>query len=137
MRDGDKPRTGARDGEKPRTGTRDGEKPRTGTRDGEGSRKTGMRDGEKPRTGARDGEKSAASGETLTLRVIKSGEAVMVGDEEVAMNRLRGHLHSFLPDHAGARVVITGEGSVPMSAMHNTMDAVRDNGNKNVSIQAE
>jgi len=138
-RDGEKPRTGgeregdssrktgARDGEKPRTGARDGEKPRTGSGDGEGSRKTG----------ARDGDRSTTSSETLTLKVIKSGEAVMVGDEEISMNRLRGHLHSFLPDHPGAKVVITGEGDVPMSAMHNTMDAVRDNGNKNVSIQAE
>lgn len=151
MRDGDGgAKTGARDGEGARkTGARDGEggarKPGTG--DGEGARKTGMRDGERPRsggdsegtrkTGVRDGDKSAASGETITLKVIKSGEAVMVGDEEVAMNRLRGHLHHLLPDHPGAKVVIRGEGDVPMSAMHNTMDAVRDNGNKNVSIQAE
>jgi beta-lactamase regulating signal transducer with metallopeptidase domain len=152
-REGDgssKKASGMRDGDggtrKP--GTRDGEKPRTGSGDGDGTRKTGMRDGEKPRTGARDGEgsrktgardgdKASASGETITLRVIKKGESVMVGDEEIAMNRLRGHLQSFLPDHAGAKVVITGEGDVPMSAMHNTMDAVRDNGNKNVSIQAE
>ncbi|MHB1079262.1 MAG: M56 family metallopeptidase [Prosthecobacter sp.] len=158
MRDGEKPRTGGeREGDGARkTGMRDGEKPRTGG-EGDGARKTGLRDGEKPRTGARDGEKprtggegagsrktgardgdkSTASGETIKLKVIKSGEAVMVGDEEVAMNRLRGHLHSLLPDHPGAKVVVTGEGDVPMSAMHNTMDAVRDNGNKNVSIQAE
>ncbi|MBB5030913.1 M56 family metallopeptidase [Prosthecobacter vanneervenii] len=149
-RDGEKPRSGSGDGDGARkTGMRDGEKPRTGERDGEGARKTGARDGEKPRTtgerdgegmrksGARDGEKATVAGETITLRVIKGGEAVVVNGEEIAMNRLRGHLHSFLPDHAGAKVVITGEGDVPMSAMHNTMDAVRDNGNKSVSIQTE
>jgi len=150
-RDGEKTRSGSGDGDGARkTGMRDGEKPRTGERDGEGARKTGARDGEKPRTtgerdgegtrktSARDGDKAArASGETIMLRVIKGGEAVVVSGEEIAMNRLRGYLHSFLPDHAGAKVVITGEGDVPMSAIHNTMDAVRDNGNKNVSIQAE
>ena len=149
MRDGGTRKPGTRDGEKPRAGTgegdgarktgmRDGEKPRTGARDGEGTRRPGTGDGEGSRkTGARDGDKASASGETITLRVINKGESVMVGDEEIAMNRLRGHLQSFLPDHAGAKVVITGEGDVPMSAMHNTMDAVRDNGNKNVSLQAE
>lgn len=149
-RDGEKPRSGSDDGDGARkTGMRNGEKPRTGERDGEGARRTGARDGEKSRTtgerdgegmrktGARDGDKAAVSGETITLRVIKGGEAVVVSGEEIAMNRLRGHLHSFLPDHPGAKVVITGEGDVPMSAMHNTMDAVRDNGNRNVSMQAE
>ncbi|WP_395745732.1 M56 family metallopeptidase [Prosthecobacter sp.] len=165
MRDGEAgKKTGARDGEggarKPgtgdgegsrKTGARDGEggarKPGTG--DGEGSRKTGARDGEggakKPgtgdgegarKTGTRDGA-STTSGETITLRVVKNGEAVMVGDEEISMNRLRGHLSTFLPAHPGAKVVITGESNVPMSAMNNTVDAVRDNGNKNVGILAE
>lgn len=138
-RDGEKPRSGTGEGDGARkTGMRDGEKPRTVTRDGEGTRRPGTGDGEGSRkTGARDGEKAAAAGETITLRVIKGGEAVVVSGEEITMNRLRGYLHSFLPDHAGAKVVITGEGDVPMSAMHKTMDAVRDNGNKNVSIQAE
>ncbi|WP_395736656.1 M56 family metallopeptidase [Prosthecobacter sp.] len=135
-----KPGTG--DGERARkTGARDGEggarKPGTG--DGEGAGKTGARDGDggTKRAGARDGDRSAASGKAITLRVIKNGEAVMVGDEEVAMNRLRGHLSTFLPEHPGAKIIVTGEGDVPMSAMNNTVDAVRDNGNKNVGIQTE
>ena len=134
MRDGEKPRSaegdgtrksGARDGDTPRSGARDGEKPRSA--EGDGTR----------RPGARGGETTGATRETITLRVIKNGEAVMVSGEEIAMNRLRGHLQSYLPDHPGARIVITGEDNVPMSAMHHTVDAVRDNGNKNVSIQAE
>jgi beta-lactamase regulating signal transducer with metallopeptidase domain len=160
-RDGEQPRTGGerdgeasrktgmRDGEKPRAG-REGEKPRTGAeRDGEASRKTGMRDGEKPRTGserdgeggkkssARDGDKTTSSGETITLKVIKNGEAVMVGDEEVSMNRLRGHLSTFLPDHPGAKVIVTSDANVPYGSLHNALDAVRDNGNKNVGIKSE
>lgn len=153
MRDGEKPRTGGeREGEGSRkTGARDGEggAKKTGARDGEGANKTGMRDGEKPRTGgeregegsrktgARDGDKATSSGETITLKVIKNGEAVMVGDEEVSMGRLRGHLSTFLPEHPSAKVVVTGDEDVPLGALHNTVDAVRDNGNKNVGIKAE
>ena len=144
-------KTGMRDGEKPRTGgEREGDGSRkTGARDGEGSTKTGMRDGEKPRTGgeregdgsrktgARDGDKATSSGETITLKVIKNGEAVMVGETEVSMRGLRGHLSTFLPEHPGAKVVVTGDENVPLGALHNTVDAVRDNGNKNVGIKAE
>jgi beta-lactamase regulating signal transducer with metallopeptidase domain len=163
MRDGEKPRaggeregdgarkTGARDGEgSTKTGMRDGEKPRTGgeregdgarktgARDGEGGRKEGARDGEGSRkTGARDGDKATSSGETITLKVIKNGEAVMVGETEVSMRGLRGHLSTFLPEHPGAKVVVTGDENVPLGALHNTVDAVRDNGNKNVGIKAE
>lgn len=153
MRDGEKPRTGGeREGEGSRkTGARDGEggAKKTGVRDGEGANKTGMREGEKPRTGgeregegsrktgARDGDKATSSGETITLKVIKNGEAVMVGDEEVSMGRLRGHLSTFLPEHPSAKVVVTGDADVPLGALHNTVDAVRDNGNKNVGIKAE
>lgn len=136
--DGDKPRTGTRegdgakktgmrDGDRPRTGEREGDKPRTGSREGDGSRKTG----------ARDGDRATSSSETITLKVIKNGDVVMVGDEEVAMGRLRGHLSTFLPDHPGARIEVTGDDDVPLKALHNTVDAVRDNGNKNVGIRAE
>lgn len=124
MRDGEKARSGERDGGKPRSGERDGEKPRTGMRDGEGKAKS---------TEAT----TTASNETITLRVVKSGEAVMVGEEEVSMNRLRGHLMNFLPSHPGARIEVTGDGDAPLNALHNTVDAVRDNGNKNVGIKAE
>lgn len=131
---------------RPREG--DGDVKKSGMRDGDGSRKPGMRDGEKPRrgaqdgeggkkSGARDGDKAVDSGETITLKVVKKGEAVMVGDEEVAMNRLRGYLSTFLPDHPGAKVVITSQVDVPFSAILNTLDAVRDNGNKNAGIKAE
>lgn len=145
-RDGEKARTGEREGEgSKKTGARDGEKARTGERDGEGGKKTGARDGEKPRTGERDGEggkKTSASegdtsSETITLRVIKNGEAVLVGEEEIAMKSLRGHLSTFLPDHAGAKVVVTGDDNIPLSALHNTVDAVRDNGNKKVGIKVD
>lgn len=147
-RDGEKPRTsGERDGERPRGGERDGEKPRTGARDGEGERKPGMRDGEKPRTAERDGKPragregggtaSTSSGETITLHVTKSGDAVRIGEEEIAMGRLRGHLSNLLPEHPGAKIIVTGDSDVPLGALHNTVDAVRDNGNKNVGIKSE
>ena len=155
MRDGDggTRKAGTGDGEGAhKTGARDGDggarKPGTG--DGEGARKTGARDGEggarKPgtgdgegsrRTGARDGNKTATSSETITLKVIKNGEAVMVGYNEVEMGGLRGHLSHFLPDHPGAKVIVTGDANVPLGAIHNTVDAVRDNGNKNVGIKTE
>jgi beta-lactamase regulating signal transducer with metallopeptidase domain len=151
--DGGTKKAGMRDGDggTKRAGTGDGEGARkSGARDGNGgTKKTGMRDGDKPRTGARDGEdgtkktgardgdRAASSSEIITLRVVKNGEAVMVGKEEVTMNRLRGHLSTFLPDHPGARVVVTGDDNVPLGALHNTVDAVRDNGNKNVGIKAE
>jgi len=147
-------KTGARDGEggarKPgtgdgegsrKTGARDGEggarKPGTG--DGEGARKTGARDGEggARKTGAGDGGKASSSGETITLKVIKNGEAVMVGDKEVAMGGLRGHLSTFLPDHAGAKILISAEADTPYKAVMNALDAVRDNGNKTVEIKSE
>lgn len=157
MRDGDggSKKTGTGDGEggskKPGTGDGEAGSKKTGMRDGEGggkkpgtgdgeggSKKTGAREGEGgKKTGASDGDKSTSSSETLTLRVIKNGEAVMVGDEEVSMSRLRGHLSTFLPDHAGAKVVVTGDDNIPLSALHNTVDAVRDNGNKKVGIKVE
>ena len=130
MRDGEggTKKPGSRDGEGPnKTGARDGEKPRTGERDGEGGKKTGTR----------DGDKAATSSEMITLKVIKNGEAVMVGDKEVPMGGLRGHLSTFLPDHAGAKIFISAEADTPYKAVMNALDAVRDNGNKNVGIKPE
>lgn len=135
MRDGDKPRTGERDGEKPRTGPRDGEaikKPSA-----ESTRSTRSKESsEKPRK--TDGDRSTiTSGETLTLKVIDGGGTVLIDDEKVPMNRLRGFLSTYLPDHPGARVEVTGNDDIPLKTLHNTVDAVRDNGNKNVGIKAE
>jgi beta-lactamase regulating signal transducer with metallopeptidase domain len=157
-RDGEK-KPGMRDGERPRTGERDGEKPRTGERDGEGMKKPGAErdagtparkgDGEGRKPSAESGQKPRkgsegsadtpvrSSGEVLTLKVIDGGDTVLIGDEKVPMNRLRGFLSTFLPDHPGARVEVTGNDDTPLKALHNTVDAVRDNGNKNVGIKAE
>ncbi|MDB6006902.1 MAG: hypothetical protein JWR15_3889 [Prosthecobacter sp.] len=144
MRDGDggtkKPATGDGEGGAKKTGVRDGEKPRTGERDGEGSKKTAARDGEGgQKTGERDGEggKTATSEETINLRIVNKGEAVMIGEEVIAMNRLRGHLSSLLPDHPGAKILISAEADTPHKAVLNTLDAVRDNGSKNAEIKAE
>jgi beta-lactamase regulating signal transducer with metallopeptidase domain len=144
MRDGEggTKKTGTGDGEggTKKTGMREGEggTKKTGMREGEGGKKAGTREGEgSKKTAASEGDGSTNSSETLTLRVIKNGEAVMVGDEEVSMSRLRGHLSTFLPDHAGAKVVVTGDDNIPLSALHNTVDAVRDNGNKKVGIKVE
>ncbi len=136
MRDGDKPRTGGRDGEKPRTGERDDDgMKKGGERDGVG-RKPSAESGQKPRKGDGD-RKTNSSGGTLTLKVIDGGDTVLIGDEKVPMNRLRGFLSTYLPEHLGARVEVTGNDDTPLKALHNTVDAVRDNGNKNVGIKAE
>ncbi len=148
-RDSEKPRTGERDGEQPRNkGVRDSEKPRTGERDGEKPRNKGARDGEKPRTGERDGEgkskarkgegdANASSGKVITIHVSKDGQTAKVDDKEVAMNDLRAHLANFLPEHPGAKVIVTGDDDTPLKVLHNAVDAVRDNGNRKVSIKTE
>ncbi len=155
-RDGERTRTGARDGDSKKTGMRDGERPKTGSRDGgrakEGAQdgdnnKGGMRDGERRESGARDGDqarertekKSAASpsSQTITLHVIDNGDTVVIGDEKIPLNRLRGHLQSFVPEHPGARVIVTGAEGVRLGFLYDVMDAVRDNGNKNVGLGRE
>lgn len=143
-------KTGPRDGEKPRTGERDGEKPRSGERDGEGAKKPGARDGEGGgKTGARDGEgsakprkgegdsASAKSSEVITMHVVAGGDTVLINGEKQSINGLRGHLNAFLPDHPGAKVIVSGDPDTPLKSLHEVVDAVRDNGNKNVGIKAE
>jgi beta-lactamase regulating signal transducer with metallopeptidase domain len=159
-RDGEKPRNGSRDGEgikKPGAERDAGTPARKG--DGEG-RKPSAESGQKPRKGSEgsaaersetdrqrrpegqggDAESNTpvrSSGETLTLKVIDGGDTVLIGEEKVPMNRLRGFLSTFLPDHPGARVEVTGNDDIPLKTLHNPVDAVRDNGNKNVGIKAE
>lgn len=128
MKDGEKPRTGERDGEKPRTGERDGEKPRTGSRDGEGSTKM--------RKGVGD-TASVKSSEVITMHVTASGDTVLINGEKQPISGLRGHLSTFLPDHPGAKVIVSGDPDTPLKSLHEIVDAVRDNGNKNVGIKAE
>jgi biopolymer transport protein ExbD len=155
MKDGQRKPSAERDGEK-KPGMRDGEKPRNGSRDGEGMKKPGAErdagtparkgDGEgrkpsaessqKPRKGD-DGRETTSSGELITLKVIDGGDTVLIGDEKVPMNRLRGFLSTFLPDHPGAKVEVAGNDDIPLKALHNTVDAVRDNGNKKVGIKVE
>jgi bla regulator protein BlaR1 len=157
-REGEK-KPGMRDGERPRTGERDGEKPRTGERDGEGMKKPGAErdagtparkgDGEGRKPSAESGQKPRkgsegsadtpvrSSGEVLTLKVIDGGDTVLIGDEKVPMNRLRGFLSTFLPEHPGARVVIQAEAKTEYKILTGVLDAVRDNGNKNAGIKEE
>jgi hypothetical protein len=136
MRDGESgfKKPGAGDGKKPRSGMRDGEKPRTGDRDEEG-RKPSAESGQKPRKG--DGDRSTTSAELIILKVIDGGDTILINGEKHPMNRLRGFLSTYLPEHLGARVEVTGNDDTPLKALHNTVDAVRDNGNKNVGIKAE
>ena len=135
MRDGDKPRTGGRDGEKPRTGERDydGMK-KGGERDGVG-RKPSAESGQKPRKGSEGSTNTpvSSSGEVLTFKVIDGGDTAIIGDKKVPMNRLRGFLSNFLPEHPGAKIIVSGDANT-LKALHYTIDAVRDNGNKNVRI---
>jgi bla regulator protein BlaR1 len=134
MRDGDKPRTGERDGEKPRTGSRDGESmKRGGERDGEG-RKSSAESGQKPRKGDRE---TTSSGEVITMHVPASGDAIVINGQERPLSGLRGYLKDFLPEHPGAKVLVSGDPDTPLKSLHQILDAVRDNGNKNVSIKAE
>lgn len=157
-RDGQRKPNAERDGEK-KPGMRDGEKPRTGPRDGEGMKKPGAErdsgtsarkgDGEGRKPSAESGQKPRkgsegsadtpvrSSSEVITLKIIDGGDTILIGDEKVPANRLRGFLMNFLPDHPGARVEVTGNDDIPLKALHNTVDAVRDNGNKNVGIKAE
>ena len=156
-RDGEKPKKdGPRDGDSPKkSGPRDGDKPakagkgdleggKTGPRDGE--KKSGPRDGDRPKTGEREGDRprenperkaAAATGETLTFLVSNQGNTVVIGKEEVPMNRLRGYLQTYLPGHPGAEVIVFGDADVNDAALANVVDAVRDNGNKNVRLSAD
>ncbi|MCX6858495.1 MAG: biopolymer transporter ExbD, partial [Verrucomicrobia bacterium] len=132
-------KTGMKDGEKPRTSERDGEKPRTGERDGEGMKKPGARDGEgstKPRKGEGDSA-SVESDEVITMHVTASGDTILINGEKHPTSGLRGFLMNYLPEHPGAKVIISGDEDVQLKSLHQVVDAVRDNGNKNVGIKAE
>ncbi|MCB1224202.1 MAG: biopolymer transporter ExbD [Verrucomicrobiales bacterium] len=147
-REGDRPRSAEREGDKAnRTGMRDGEgAARTGPRDGDGKPKTGERDGDRPRTGERDGDRArtgsregdakTTQGEQITLHVSKDGE-VKMGRESLPMNRLRGYLRGYFEEHPNSNVIITGDPDTPYKMMTQTLDAVRDSGNKSVRIGAE
>lgn len=144
-KDGQPRRPGPRDEEgMKKPGMRDGERPRSGPRDGEGMKQPGDRDGggREKREGMRDGAgrakgEDSRSGEVITLRVIQGGDSVLIDGLEIPMNRLRGHLSRILPAHPGAKVQVTGEGDIPLKVLHNAVDAVRDNGNRNVSIATD
>lgn len=158
-RDGDRPQTGererGRDGDRKQTGARDGERPRTGERDGD-RKKTGERDGERPRTGPRDGDgaekglehkvtnkkrsnlNSSSSvkkqtGEPVAIRLIKRGEAVRVGDEEMPIGKLRGHLHHQETGN-DTPYRLSAEPDVPYKSLADAMDALKDNGRWNVEV---
>lgn len=129
IRDGEKPRTGNRDGDRPREDMRDGEKPRTGERDGVRTSKPTPREG--------SGSAKPSAKKTITLNLVKKGEAVVIDGEEIPMNRLRGHLSKLLPKHLGAKVVIAAAADTPYKAVTGTMDATRDNGGTNIEVQQD
>ncbi|HCN79279.1 MAG TPA: hypothetical protein DIT13_19105 [Verrucomicrobiales bacterium] len=154
-RDGGKPsaerdgtrKPGPRDGEgEKKPGMRDGDKPRTGSRDGEGMKKGGERDGEGRKPSAESGQKprksegdreATSSGEVITMHVPASGDTILINGEERPLSGLRGFLKDFLPEHPGAKVLVSGDPDTPLKSLHQIIDAVRDNGNKNVGIKAE
>ena len=152
MREGDREgaKTGPRDGEGEKRGPKDGDAAKRGAKDGDGE-KRGPRDGEGEKRGSRDGEReggsktmkserdSAAggnSGEFLQV-VVLSDEEVQIGKEKVSMNKLRAFLGEFLPEHRGAKIGVKAADDVPFKTVANVIDALRDNGAKNASIQAE
>ncbi len=145
-RDGEgEKKPGMRDGDRPRTGERDGEKPRTAPRDGEGMKKAGDRDGESPKKPSAESTRSTRSkesgekpsGEVITMHVPASGDTILINGQERPLSGLRGFLKDFLPEHPGARVIVSGDADTPLKSLHQILDAVRDNGNKNVGIKAE
>lgn len=156
-RDGDEreKKVGPRDGEEKvkRTGPRDGEIKKVGPGDGEArAKKPLLPPGEKPvkKPLLPPGEKPVKkppfpdtetpvkrSVEAITLRVINGGDAVLVGKEEVPMNQLRGYLSKTLALHFGAPVTITADSDVPYGAVLDTLDAARDNGAKNATIERQ
>lgn len=139
-RDGQRKPVAERDGEK-KPGMRDGDRPRTGPRDGEGMQKSGEGEGRRPsaesgrgsRPGA-EGRATPASGEILSLHVTAGGDTILVDGKKVPANRLRGFLSTFLPEHSGARIEVSGDERVTLNELHQVVDAVRDNGNKNVGV---
>lgn len=152
-REGNRKPSAEREGMK-KPGARDGER-KPGMRDGEGQKKPGTRDGEKPRTGPRDGEgrpsaesgqkprksegdrAATSSGEVITIHVPAAGDTVIINGKKRSTSGLRGFLSTFLPEHPGAKVIVSGDPDTPLKSLHQMVDAVRDNGNKNVGIKAE
>ena len=98
--------------------------------------RTGERDGDRARTGPREGAAKTTQGEQITLHVSKDGE-VKMGRESLPMNRLRGYLRGYFEEHPNSNVIITGDPDTPYKMMTQTLDAVRDSGNKSVRIGAE
>jgi beta-lactamase regulating signal transducer with metallopeptidase domain len=127
-------REGDRGKEKP--GPRDGERSKTGMRDGEGEGKKGARDGEGKRGKEGEGSDMPGTGTSITVRVIDGGEQVQIGKEKMPMNKLRAYLSEFLPAHRGAKVAVQADDDVPFKTVSQVLDAVRDNGAKNASIQS-
>jgi biopolymer transport protein ExbD len=132
MRDGEKPRSGELDGmKKPGAEGDAGTPARKG--DGEG-RKPSAESGQKPRKGDR---LAASSGEVITMHVTADGDTVVINGEKRSTSGLRGFLSTYLPEHPGAKVIVSGDPDTPLKSLHQIVDAVRDNGNKNVGIKAE
>lgn len=64
------------------------------------------------------------------------GDDVKIAGEVVPMHRLRGFLQGYLADKKGRPVSIDADPSTPYSAVATVLDAVRDNGARNVQIRA-
>jgi beta-lactamase regulating signal transducer with metallopeptidase domain len=135
--DGEQVKTGPRDGETKREGARDGESRKEGPRDGE-TRKEGPRDGEGARKGPREGESNkkvsealkASKGEAITLDVKGRGETVTVNGQTIAINALRG----YFSEHRTSSVVVRADDEALFKAVHEVLDAARDNGIWNISF---
>ena len=121
---------------KPATREREGGMKKTG--DGEG-RKPSAESGQKPRKSTEGSTDTPvrSSGEVITMHVTANGDTVLINGEKHSTSGLRGHLSTFLPDHPGAKVIVSGDPDTPLKSLHEIVDAVRDNGNKNVGIKAE
>ena len=71
------------------------------------------------------------------MHVTANGDTVLINGEKQSTSGLRAHLSTFLPEHPGAKVIVSGDPDTPLKSLHEIVDAVRDNGNKNVGIKAD
>lgn len=137
-RDGERMQTGERDGERKKTGERDGVRAKTGERDGEGTEK-GLEHKVTNKKRSSLNSSSAAgkpAGEPVAIRLLNQGQTVRVGNEEMPMGKLRGHLHH---QNAGSDTPyrLSAEPDVPYKKLMDAMDALKDNGKWNVEIDRQ
>ena len=145
MREGEKPREGAREGERSREGMREGEKPREGAREGERSRE-GMREGEKPREGAREGERSregmregeaspreggqraaasSGSAQSMVIQLNAAGEVVNSEGRVIPDAEVKERIAQLARSRPGQEIVLKGEKETRYESLARVLNLLR------------